>query len=174
MSFMDIITPFQLILVSLAGWINRQQQDVIAHIQEENKVLKSKLKGKRIQFTDDERRCLAAKGKILGRRVLIEFASIVTPDTILACHRKLIARKYNGSVNRRPGRPRVADEIARLTVRMATDNPTWGYTTIRGALYNLGHEVARETVGNILKDNGIVPAPERRQRTPWSTFLKSH
>jgi transposase InsO family protein len=174
MPFMDIITPFQLMLVSLAGWINRQQQDVIAYLKEENKVLKSKLKGKRIRFTDDERRRLAVKGKILGRKLLNEVASIVTPDTILAWHRKLIARKYDGSANRKPGRPRVADEIARLTVRMATDNPTWGYTTIRGALYNLGHEVARETVRNILKENGIVPAPERRRRTPWSTFLKSH
>ncbi len=57
---------------------------------------------------------------------------------------------------------------------MAQENPGWGYTTIRGALFNLGHTVARETVRNILKEHGIVPAPERRKRTPWSTFLKSH
>ncbi|UCC32736.1 MAG: transposase [Phycisphaerales bacterium] len=57
---------------------------------------------------------------------------------------------------------------------MAQENPSWGYTTIRGALYNLGHVVARETVRNILKENGIEPAPERSKRMPWSTFLKSH
>ncbi len=106
--------------------------------------------------------------------MLREVASIVTPDTILAWHRKLIARKWDYSKRRGPGRPRVKDEIPKLTVRMAQENPGWGYTTIRGALFNLGHTVARETVRNILKEHGIVPAPERRKRTPWSTFLKSH
>jgi putative transposase len=166
--------PWQLLVVSLAGWINRHQRDVIDYLQEENRVLKSKFKGKRIRFTDDERRRLAVKGKILGRKSLGEVASIVTPETILAWHRKLIARKYDSSNKRGPGRPRVKDEIPKLTVRMALENPSWGYTTIRGVLYNLGHTVARETIRNILKEHGIVPAPERRKRTPWSTFLKAH
>ena len=143
MAFMQPIQPWQLLLVSLAGWINRHQQDVIAYIQEENRILKSKLKGKRIRFTDDERRRLAVKGKALGRKVLRDVASIVTPDTILAWHRKLIAQKWDYSSRRGPGRPRVADEIAELTVRMAQENPSWGYTTIMGALANLGHVVAR-------------------------------
>ena len=82
---------WQLLLVSLAGWINRHQLDVIAYVQEENKILRSKLKGKRNRFTDDERRRLAVKGKAVGRKVLREVASIVTPNTILAWHRKLIA-----------------------------------------------------------------------------------
>ena len=154
--------------------MNRHQQDVIAFIQEENCILKHKLQGKRIRFTDDERRRLAVKGKILGRKTLLKVASIVTPDTILRWHRNLIAKNYDGSAKRGPGRPHVKDEIPKLTVRMAQENPGWGYTTIRGALYNLGHTVSRETVRNILKDHGIVPAPERRKRIPWSTFLKSH
>ena len=139
MAFMQPIQPWQLLLVSLAGWINRHQQDVIAYIQEENRILKSKLKGKRIRFTDDERRRLAVKGKALGRKVLGEVASIVTPNTILACHRKLSAPKWDYSNRRGPGRPRVADDIAELTVRMAQENPNWGYTTIMGALANLSH-----------------------------------
>ncbi len=171
---MNASQAWQLLLVCLAGWINRHQLDVIAYIQEENKILKSKLKSKRIRFTDDERRRLAVKGKALGRRVLREVASIVTPNTILAWHRKLIAKKYDGTPKRGPGRPRVADEIPKLTVRMAQENPGWGYTTIRGALFNLGHTTSRETIRNILKEHGIVPAPERRKRIPWSTFLKSH
>ncbi len=171
---MNILQPWQLLLVTLAGWINSQQQDVIACIQEGNRVLKSKFKGKRFHFTDDERRRFAVKGKVLGRTVLREVASIVTPDTILAWHRKLIARKWDYSKRRGPGRPPVKEEIARLTVRMARENLGWGYTTIRGALFNFGHVVARETVRNILKEHGIVPAPERRKRVPWSTFLKSH
>lgn len=171
---MNALRPWQLLLVTLAGWINRQQLDVIAYIQEENRILKNKLKGKRIRFTDDERRRLAVKGKVLGRKVLREVASIVTPDTILAWHRKLIAQKWDYSHRRGPGRPRVKDEIAQLTVRLAQENPSWGYTTIRGALHNLGYVVARETVRNILKEHGIEPTPERSKRMPWSTFLKSH
>ena len=171
---MNALQSWQLLLVTLAGWINRQQQDVITYIQEENRILKSKLKGKRIRFTDDERRRLAVKGKILGRKVLRQLASIVTPDTILAWHRRLIAQKWDYSERRRPGRPRVAEKIAELTVRMAKENPSWGYTTIMGVLANLGHVVARETVRNILKEHGIEPAPERSKRMPWSTFLKSH
>ena len=171
---MNAFRAWQLLLVALAGWMNRHQQDVIDYIQEENRILKAKLKGKRIRFTDDERRRLSVKGKALGRSVLNQVASIVTPDTILRWHRKLVAMKYDGSAKRGPGRPRVKDEIPKLAVRMAQENPGWGYTTIRGALFNLGHTVARETVRNILKEHGIVPAPERRKRVPWSTFLKSH
>jgi len=171
---MNATQGWKLLLVCVAGWVNRHQLDVIDYIQEENRVLKLRLKGKRIRFTDDERRRLAVRGKLLGSRVLREVASIVTPNTILAWHRKLIAKKYDGSSRRGPGRPRVADEIPKLTVQMAKENPGWGYTTIRGALFNLGHITSRETVRNILKEHGIVPAPERRKRIPWSTFLKSH
>jgi transposase InsO family protein len=66
------------------------------------------------------------------------------------------------------------NEIAELVVRMALENPRWGYTRIRGALANLGHTVARGTIANILREHGIEPAPERGKRTPWSTFLKAH
>ena len=171
---MNVFQPWQLLLVTLAGWINRQQHDVIAYIQEQNRILKNKLKGKRVRFTNDERRRLAVNGKVLGRKVLREVASIVTPDTILAWHRKLIAQKWDYGKRRGPGRPPVKEEIAKLTVRMARENPSWGYTTIMGALFNLGHVVARETVRNILKEHGIEPAPERSKRMPWSTFLKAH
>ena len=119
---MNAFQSWQLLLMALAGWMNRHQQDVIAYIQEENRILKHKLKGKRIRFTDDERRRLAVKGKALGRRVLRDVASIVTPDTILRWHRKLIAMKYDGSAKRGPGRPRVAEEIPELTVRTPTSN----------------------------------------------------
>ena len=171
---MNASQAWKLLLICIGGWVNRHQLDVIAYVQEENRVLRSKLKGKRIRFTDDERRRLAVKGKALGNRILREVASIVTPNTILAWHRKLVAKKYDGSSKRGPGRPRVPDEIPKLAVRMAQENPSWGYTTIRGVLFNLGHITSRETIRNILKEHGIVPAPERRERIPWSTFLKSH
>jgi putative transposase len=73
----------------------------------------------RVRLNDDQRRRLAVKGKVLGRRRLAEVCSIVTPDTILRWHRRLIAQKYDGSARRRPGRPRAMREIARLVVRMA-------------------------------------------------------
>jgi len=73
--------------VTLAGWVNRNQHDVISYIQEGNRILKGKPKGRRIRFTDDERRRLAVRGKALGWKVLREVGSIVTPDTILRWHK---------------------------------------------------------------------------------------
>jgi putative transposase len=64
--------------------------------------------------------------------------------------------------------------ITELIVRMALENPRWGYTRIQGALYNLGHEVGRGTIANVLRREGIQPAPERGARTPGSVFLKAH
>ncbi len=112
----------------MAGWINRQQLDVIEYLKEENRVLREHLKGKWIRFTDEQRRRLAAKAKSLGRKVLRELDTLVTPDTLLAWHRNLIARKYDGGAKRGPGRPPVMDEIRRLVVQMARENITWGYT----------------------------------------------
>jgi len=64
--------------------------------------------------------------------------------------------------------------IVDLILRMAQDNPAWGYTRIRGALANLGHQAGRGTIANILREHGIEPAPERDRNTRWSTFLKAH
>jgi transposase InsO family protein len=85
-----------------------------------------------------------------------------------------VASKWDYSHRRGPGRPRLIRTIADLIVRMALDNPSWGYTRIHGALANLGHEVGRGTIANTLKENGIEPAPERGKHTQWSTFLKAH
>ena len=98
-------TPLQMFLVMISGWVNEQQRAVDAYLKEENRVLRELQGRKRLRFTDDPRRRLAAKGKALGRRVLREFGSIVTPDTILRWHRKLIARKYDGSAVRAPRKP---------------------------------------------------------------------
>jgi len=82
---------------------------------------------------------LAVKAQKLGRRVLHELATLVTPETLLAWQRTLIARKYDGSQQRGPGRPRTPIEIQQLVVRMATENRDWGYRRIQGALANLGY-----------------------------------
>jgi transposase InsO family protein len=120
------------------------------------------------------RRRLAAKAKGLGRKLLAEVATIVTPETLLAWHRKLIAQKYDGSGKRGPGRPRTAGEIETLVVGMAEENWDWGYGRIQGALSNLGHELARSTIAEILERHGIEPAPERSRKTTWKEFLTRH
>ena len=114
------------------------------------------------------------KGRVLGRRRLLDVAGIVTPDTILRWYRRLVANKYDGSKKRNPGRPRTKPDLTGLVVRMANENPTWGYTRICGGMKSLGHVIARNTIKQILKDKGIEPAPERSGRTPWKTFLKAH
>ena len=168
------LDPFRLLLISLAGWLNQQQQDVIDYLQEENRVLREQLGGKRVRFSDDQRRRLAVRAKKLGWRVLNDLTTIVTPATLLAWHRRLIARKYDGSKQRGPGRPRTANEIQQLVVRMATENRDWGYRRIQGALANLGHEVARGTIASILKKYGLEAAPERNRKTTWKEFLSRH
>jgi putative transposase len=91
----------------------------------------------------------------LGRKIVAEVAGIVTPETLLAWHRKLIAQKYDGTAHRAPGRARTAGEIEALVVRMAEENRDWGYRRIEGALSNLGHGLARSTIAQILERHGI-------------------
>ena len=95
---------------------------------------------------------------------------IVTPATLLAWHRRLIARKYEGRQQRGPGRPRTREEIQRLVVRRATENRDGGYRRIQGALAHLGHEVGRGTIANLLKEHGLEPAPERERKTTGKEF----
>jgi transposase InsO family protein len=165
------IYPIQLLILTVAGWVNREQQRVIEYLVEENRVLKEQFGGKLPRLNDDQRRRLAAKGKILGRRLLSQVATIVTPDTILRWHRKLIAAKWTYPKTR-VGRPGVMMAIRELVVRFAREHTNWGYKRIQGALRNLGHRVAPSTIGKILKEHGIKPAPDRP--TSWRVFLKSH
>src|SRR3989442_12159834 len=168
------LDPFSFLIVSIAGWMNQHQHRVIEYLIEENRVFREQIGNRRVRFSDDQRRRLAAKAKKLGRKLLAEITTIVTPATLLAWHRKLIAQKYDGSSNRRLGRPRTATEISNLVIRMAEENRSWGYRRIQGALPNVGHVVARPTIADILKRHGIEPAPERSRKTTWKEFLKRH
>ncbi len=164
--------PLQFLLLIVAGWLNRQQQEVIEYLQEENRVLRDQLGGKRLRFTDAQRRRLARRAKPIGRGRLCEISTLVTPDTLLRWYRELVAKKYDGSAKRGPGRPRIAGEIQRLILRMASDNPRWGYTRIQGALANLGYTVGRSTIKRVLAEHGVDPAG--RRSTTWKTFLQAH
>ena len=168
---MPDLFPLQLLLATFAGWVNRHQAQAIDYLVEENRVLKEQLGTRRLRLTDDQRRRLAAKGKVLGRRLLAKVATIVTPDTILRWHRRLIAAKWTHP-SKRVGRPGIMKAIRELIVRMATDNSSWGYCRIQGELKKLDHRVARSTIAKTLKDNGIPPSSERP--TSWRTFVKSH
>lgn len=134
------LDPFRFLLFAFAGWINQQQQHAIEYLREENRVLRAQIGGRRLRFTDNERRSLAVKARLLGRKLLAETATIVTPQTLLGWHRKLIANKYDGSARRNPGRPATGKEIEELVVRLASENRRWGYVRIQGALSNLGHD----------------------------------
>jgi hypothetical protein len=162
------------LLMIFAGWVSRQQLIAIEYLKAENGLLRERLKGRRLRFTDAQRALLARKAQAVGRKALLELGTIVTPDTLLRWHRQLIARKFDFSHRRPPGRPATMRIITELIVRIALENPRWGYTRIQGALCNLGHEVGRGTIANILKREGIEPAPERGKRTQWSVFLKAH
>ena len=98
----------------------------------------------------------------------------MTPETVLARYRKLIAKKYDGSLFRTPGWPHTATEIATLVIRMAEENRGWSYRRIQGALATLGHVLAHKTIANILKQHGIEPAPERSRKATWKEFLSRH
>ncbi len=140
----------------------------------ENRILKAQLKG-RLKLSDAERAALGEIGHRLGRQALAEVAKAAMPETILGWYRKLVARKFDGSAaRRRPGRPRIDAAIEQLIVRMAKENPSWGYDRIVGALANLGHDVADQTVGNVLKRHGVHAAPDRKHKTTWAAFIRSH
>ena len=135
----------------------------------ENKVLRGTHGKKRILLTNDQRRRLAVKGKVLGRKLLGEIETVFTPDTIFRWHRQLIAQKWDHTVRRKTqiGRPRVRQEIVNLVLQMAKENPNWGYDRIQGRkLPHLGQNCRQYPQGPM--------APDRQRTGSWKTFLKAH
>jgi len=168
------VKPMGMLLMMLAGWINRHQQDVITYLKEENKILREKLGTKRILLNDSQRMRLAELGKRLGRSILADACCIFSPDTILRWHRNLIARKYDGSRKKgTPGRKRISEEVEQLIIQIARKNKTWGSRRIKGQLKYLGHNICHTTVDNVLKRNGFTPGPDRARETNWSEFLRA-
>jgi len=167
--------PLQFLILLVASWVGRRQGEAIEYLRAENRVLRARLGPTRLRFADAERRLLAQKGKPLGRKLLAEMASLATPETILRWYREQVAAKYDGSRTRgRPSRPANRDEKVQLLLTMASENPSWGYTRLRGALENLGFDLGRSTIQRILTEHGIEPAPLRGRTMPWKTFLKAH
>jgi hypothetical protein len=161
------------LLAYVTGLVNQKLLLQNEYLAAENRILRAHLPS-RVPLSDPERSTLAEIGKRLGRTALQQVACVAKPDTILAWYRRLIARKFDGSKFRKPGRPPIAPAIEALIVRFARENSGWGYDRIVGALANLGHPVSDQTVGNILRRYGIQPAPKRSQNTTWKDFIASH
>jgi transposase InsO family protein len=170
---LNLPLPLQFLAAWIGVWLGRDLQAQVDYLKAENLLLREKLGTKRVRLTDAERRRLAMLGKALGRKGLAAIATIASPETILRWYRELVAKKYDGSQQRGQGRPKTAADIAAIIVKMASEN-SWGYTRIKGALKNLGHEVGRNTIKRILQENGIDPAPVRGKRMSWATFIKAH
>jgi hypothetical protein len=141
--------PLHFLILTVAGWLQRRREVYIAYLLAENAVYREHFAKRGLRLTDAQRRRLAVKGKALGRAGLARIATIGTPDTILRWYRQLVAKKYDGARKRGPGRPRTRVDIAALIVRMANENPRWGYTRIRGALGVLGMIVGRTMIQRV-------------------------
>ena len=142
------------------------------YLRHENKVLRSKIKG-RIRFDDDERRSLVDAALAMGRKLMRKVVTIVKPDTILKSQRRLERRKWDYSERRcGRGRPRKPGEIKALVCRLAREN-IWGYRRIEGELAKLGITISKSCVADILRRNGLPPSPERGGLT-WREFLSRH
>jgi hypothetical protein len=119
------LDPFRFLLITLAGWMNQHQQHAITYLVEENRALRDQIGHCRMRFTDGQRRRLAAKAKVVGWKWLSQIATIVTPDTLLAWHRRLVAQKYDGTENRKPNRPHISAKVGALILKMARENREW-------------------------------------------------
>jgi putative transposase len=171
----SVLYPWQMLLLILAGRINQQQQNAVEYLIAENRILREKIGKKRILLTDDQRRRLAIKGKILGQKMLGELCTIVTQETILRWHRNLVAEKWDYSKHRnKTGRPKIDKELAELLLKIAKENPNWDYDRIQRALANRGYTISDTAIGNILKKHGFEPEPESKKQTTWKSFLEAH
>ena len=160
-------------VLALAGWMNRQQQDAIEYLQTENRILREKLGHKRIRLNDSQRARLGEAAAKLGRALLQTLGTIFSPDTLLRWHRWMVARKYDGTGKRGP-KPKKANSVRKLVKQMSEENPSWGYGRICGELRKLGFEIHWQTVRRVMLDLGLLPDPDRPYKTTWKTFLASH
>ena len=164
-----------MMLSALVDSFCRKQMD---YLRAENRVLRQQLLKatghKRVYLTNDQRRLLAVKAKPLGIKVLGEITDLFSPATILGWYRKLVAKKYDGSANRKGGRQKVSQDIIDMVIRMAKENRGWGYRKIHSYMVYLDFEVSVSTVQRIMRDYGLDPDPTEKNKSTWSEFIRRH
>ena len=157
--------------VGLLPMSNQDKDAEILALRHQLSVLQRQLSPDRVRFTPGDRALLAALLHRLPRNVLKRLHLVVRPDTVLRWHRDVVARRH-AQRPRHPGRPRTVRSIRVLALRLARENPAWGYRRVHGELLVLRVKVAASTVREILHDAGIDPAPGRSPAT-WTDFLRS-
>jgi putative transposase len=164
------------VLALVGGFVDEELLARNEYLAAENEIMRSKIQ-EPIQLNKEERIRLAEIGRRIGLKALKDVSTIAKPETVMEWFRKLVAEKFDGSGKRNPsgfGRPKIDPDIEAQALKMARENPSWGCERIAGALRNLGYDISDRTVGNILKRNGVPPAPKRRPYIPWNEFVESH
>lgn len=162
-------------LVAIAGWMNRQQQDAIAYLKVENRILREKLGPRKIILDVSQKRRLARAAAALGKEALRDLGTLFSPATLLRWHKWLIARKYDGVPHRtkRGPEPTKTKMVLDLVLRFAAENPDWGYSRITGELKALGYDVSWQTIRRIMKEHGLLNDPGPSGPS-WKEFLRTH
>ncbi|MER6377003.1 integrase core domain-containing protein [Streptomyces mirabilis] len=152
---------------------DRDQNAEILALRHQITVLKRQLGTEKVRFTPRDRAFPAALRYRLPLDTVRRWRLLVRPDTVLRWHRDLVRRRHaQESRPKRPGRPRTVRPVRALVLRLARENPSWGYRRVHGELLVLGVKVAASTVWEILTETGVDPAPERSS-SPWADFLRS-
>ncbi len=161
-------------IIEMLAKQNRQLAAENDYLLTENRLRRDAEGNRRLRLSDDQRRLLAVKGKLLGRKRLGQIGSLFTPDTILRWHRQLVARHHTHAP-KSTGRPPLSEEVIALVIRLAKENSRWGCDKIAGEMKKLGHNLSDTSVENILKKNGFDQSNERhRNGTSWAEFLQAH
>ena len=162
----------------LSGLADKHLKRQIEYLQEQNRVLEEYIHNqcgkKRICLTDNQRRRLAVKAKLIRHKALGEITDLFSPDTIIGWYCKLVAKKYDGSANREGGRPKVSQEIIDLVLQLARQNQTWGHGRIANYCKYLRRPVGKSTVRRIMLDHGLNPDPSYKSNGRWKEFIDSH
>jgi putative transposase len=171
LAYLGMTTTFSLLQLLPMG--DREKDIEILALRHQITVLERQLNGQQVRFHAIDRALLASLLQGLPREALRRIRLLVRPDTVLRWHRDMVARRHAArSKPKRGGRPRTVHSIRALVLRLARENPNWGYRRLHGELLVLGVKVAASTVWEILKEAGIEPSPERASST-WADFLRS-
>ncbi len=170
---MNLVTTIRHLLVGRLRWLlatgDERDAEILA-LRHQVLVLQRQIN--RPRFTDTDRTILAILSTAFARSRLAQIMLIVQPKTVIGWHRRLVARHWTYPPTTRRGRPPTLAAIRRLAIRLAEENPTWGYRRIHGELARLGHRIAPSTVWTILRTAGIDPIPGRTGPT-WAQFIRS-